>query len=495
MSRVISDIARHAAQRPDTPALEDRTRRIAYRELATRVASLAASLRNSGARTIGLLADNGIDWALADLAALSAGVPIVPLPTFFSATQLGHAIERAGVDLLLTDRPALLAGLPGAGAATPFLDSLSVIRLAGAAVALPPGTLKITFTSGSTGAPKGVCLGREAIEAVAVSLCEACAATTDDRHLALLPLSTLLENVGGLYVPLLAGATTVLLPSAEVGLQGSSGGDPIRMLGALAAARASSAILVPQLLLALVAARRAGAALPAQLRYLAVGGARVSPRLLAAAQALGLPACEGYGLSECASVVALNRPGDAQPGSVGRVLPHAELRIASDGGVSVRGAGFLGYLGEAPRTSDAWVDTGDIGRLDADGRLYLRGRRRNVFITAFGRNVSPEWVEGELLLEPAIAQAAVFGEASAVNTAVLVARPGADDAALAEAVAAANRGLPDYARVGAWLRAGTPFTPANGQLTQNGRLRREAIAAAYRTRIEQRHERESHGIL
>lgn len=495
MSSVISAIVRHAGLRPGAPALEDRARRIGYRELAARVASLAASLRDSGARTIGLLADNGIDWALADLAALSAGLPIVPLPTFFSATQLGHAIERAGVDLLLTDRPALLVGLPGAGTATPFHDSLSVIRLAGSAVALPPGTLKITFTSGTTGAPKGVCLGRDAIEAVAVSLCEACCASPDDRHLALLPLPTLLENIGGLYVPLLAGATTVLPPSEEVGLTGSSGVDPMRMLDALASARASSAILVPQLLLALVAARRAGAALPGRLRFLAVGGARVSPRLLAAAQALGLPAFEGYGLSECASVVALNRPGEAQPGSVGRVLPHAEVAIAADGEIRVRGGGFLGYLGEAPRADNEWVDTGDIGRLDADGRLYLSGRRRNVFITAYGRNVSPEWVEGELLLEPAIAQAAVFGEASAVNTAVLVARPGVDDAALAAAVAAANRALPDYARVGAWVRADTPFTPANGLLTQNGRPRREAIAAAYRTRIEQLDEREPHGIL
>jgi long-subunit acyl-CoA synthetase (AMP-forming) len=140
------------------------------------------------------------------------------------------------------------------------------------------------------------------------------AATT--WHLCLLPLATLLENVGGLYTPLLTGATVCLPRLATVGLSGSSGLDVARLVAALADWRASTAIMVPQMLQAVVAAGRAGMPLPRNLRYLAVGGAPVAARLLENAQALGLPVHEGYGLSECASVVAVSRRG--KPGSVGK---------------------------------------------------------------------------------------------------------------------------------------------------------------------------------
>src|SRR5690606_7911494 len=106
----------------------------------------------------------------------------------------------------------------------------------------------------------------------------------------------------------------------------------------------------------------------------------------------------------------------------------------------------------------------------------VTGRRKNVFITAFGRNVSPEWVESELLSHPALAQAVVWGEAQADNVAVLVPRRGdLDDAALVRALAEVNADLPDYARIARFVRAPLPFSAANGLLTGNGRPRREAI--------------------
>jgi long-subunit acyl-CoA synthetase (AMP-forming) len=195
---------------------------------------------------------------------------------------------------------------------------------------------------------------------------------------------------------------------------------------------------------------------------------------------------EGYGLSECGSVVCLNTPGATRPGSVGRPLPHVRVTLAADGEVFVQGQPFAGYLGQAPRAragGDGWP-TGDLGRLDDDGFLYLTGRRRSVFITAYGRNVAPEWVERELALEPAVAQAAVFGEARPWNVAVIVPASGVDAAAVASAVRRANLGLPDYARVSQWLPADGPFTPGNGLLTGTGRVRRQAVQDRYRDRIE-----------
>jgi len=229
-------------------------------------------------------------------------------------------------------------------------------------------------------------------------------------------------------------------------------------------------IFLPQMLAALVAALENGAPAPRSLRFAAVGGAKVSAALLTRARALGLPVYEGYGLSECASVVSLNLPGADRLGSVGRPLGHARVRI-DQGEIVVH-------------TGDAWLPTGDLGSVDADGYLYIDGRRKHVLITSFGRNVSPEWPEAELLAGRAIAQAAVFGEARPRLCALLVPAPGAPDEAVEAQVYAANERLPDYARIGAWLRADEPFTPQNGFATANGRARREALWLAYGERLD-----------
>ncbi|WP_310446824.1 AMP-binding protein [Thiobacillus sp.] len=488
MSRIIAALQRHAASDPRKVALQDETRSLSYGELLPEIDALAQQLQASNPRVLGILADNGTAWALADLAAHAAGIPTIPLPLFFSAAQLAHVIRTAGIDQVLTDQPERLAALQHPELPVePFYGALQWVHLqthADDAAPLPHGTQKVTFTSGTTGEPKGVCLAREAMETVAESLGYASEARRDDRHLCLLPLATLLENVGGLYAPLLAGATVCLPLLAAVGLSGSSGLDVGRLLAALGEWQASSAIMVPQMLQAVVAAGQAGAPLPRSLRYLAVGGAPVSLRLLENARALGLPVFEGYGLSECGSVVALNRPGAQRAGSVGKPLPHVHIDFADDGEIRVRGLTWLGYLGEPSAPATDGIATGDLGHLDADGFLFLTGRKKNLFITAFGRNVAPEWVEGELVAHAGIAQAAIFGEARPFNCAVIVPYPGTPAGAIDAALAQANRQLPDYAQVQRWISAAEPFTPGNGLSTANGRLRRTAILGRYAAQID-----------
>lgn len=443
-------------------------------EVLSGVAERMRTLDAIGAQRVALALDNGADWVLWDLALLFGGKVCVPLPAFFSAAQQRHVLDSAGVDTLIGARHQ-----PGTDADfIPARPGVSQRRPA-CSPALPAGTLKMTYTSGTTGQPKGVCLDGAAQLAVA----DAIAAVIRDcgvrHHLCVLPLATLLENVAGVYAPLLAGAGVELRPQAEIGLQGASGFDVGRFLARLGHSRPHSLILLPQLLLALVSAAERGLPLPAGLRFVAVGGGRVAPALLQRAAGLGLPVYEGYGLSECASVVCLNTPAAHRPGTVGKPLAHAEVRLAADGEVLVRGARMLGYLGEAPPAGD-WLGTGDLGHLE-DGFLVLRGRKKHQFITAFGRNVNPEWVEAELAQQPPIAQAWLHGEARAENLAVLVPRAaGCTDAELAAAVAAVNRTLPDYARAHRWLRADDAFTAANGLATTNGRLRRDALAAHYR---------------
>lgn len=463
----------------ERPALQEDGRTLSYRDVLQEVALRAERLRTARSRRIAVALDNGVDWALWDLAVLAAGLLCVPLPAFFSPAQQAHVLDSAGVDTLIVDdsRAFQDAGFgPAAG------------QLAQRAVesppALPAGTVKITYTSGTTGQPKGVCLEATAMLAVATSLWQASQPCSIQRHLCVLPLATLLENIGGLYAPMMAGAVVDLQPMAAIGFSGASQFDVQRFLPALHASQPNSLILVPQLLLMLVTAAEHGTALPASLRFIAVGGARVSASLLRRAETLGMPVFEGYGLSECASVVCLNSPAQRRIGTVGQPLPHVEVRIGEAGQVLVRGPRMLGYLGE-PAAADEFLDTGDLGRFE-DGFLVLHGRSKHQFVTAYGRNVNPEWVEAELVEQLPIAQAWLHGEALPANVAVLVPRCGdTPDCVLQAAVAAVNRGLPDYARVHRWLRADAAFTTANGLATANGRPRRAALLDRYRDAIEQ----------
>jgi len=498
--RVLAVLAAHAGQTPDRPALEGGDVFLGYRALQQAVDALAAELRASGARTVALATDNTPAWIIADLACLQAGIPLIPLPHFFSPAQTSHLLRRAGVDAVISDRAdqllSLLQQLSIEHQSPQSLASgLALITITTDDATLPAACAKITFTSGSTGEPKGVCLNQGVMETVASSLAGATAATSDDRHLALLPYATLLENIGGIYAPLLAGATIIAPGMAAVGMSGASGLDVGRFAAALHSYGATTCIMIPQMLHALVTELEQGAPRPQRLRYIAVGGAPVSVSLLQRAEALALPVFEGYGLSEVGSVVAVNRPGERRAGSVGKPLPHVQLRFAEDGEILVRGALFSGYLGDAPRAAGDYWPTGDIGYLDDDGFLHLSGRKKHIFITAFGRNVSPEWVERELSIEPAIAQCCVFGEARPFNVAVIVSRQSVDamadeavDDAVARAVDAANVRLPDYARISRWLLADAPFSVANGLWTGTGRPRRQHIFERYETEIDQLYE-------
>ena len=294
-------------------------------------------------------------------------------------------------------------------------------------------------------------------------------------HFSALPLGVLLENVAGLYANLLAGGSCYLPGQVAIGLAQPFRPNFPALVEALASSGATSAILVPELLKGIVRVlAQTGLRLPL-LRFVAVGGAPVSEALLSAAEEVGLPVYQGYGLSEAGSVLALNTPAANRPGSVGRPLPHADLSLTGEGEVTFGPPAFLGHAGAATPAQQTFV-TGDIGFIDTDGFLHIRGRKSNTLITGFGRNVAPEWVEGALLAASEIAQAMVFGDGAPALGALIVpsglAVAGED---IDRAVAAANATLPDYARVKHWTVT-RPFTPATGEASPNGRLRRDVIS-------------------
>jgi long-subunit acyl-CoA synthetase (AMP-forming) len=302
-------------------------------------------------------------------------------------------------------------------------------------------------------------------------------------------LSTLLENIAGLYAPLRAGALAQVPDLALCGMAGSSALQAGKLFAALSGFAPTTLVLVPQLLKALCECAAAGMPPPSSLRFVAVGGAPVPASLLERARSLGLPVYQGYGLSEAGSVVSLNLPGAERTGSVGKILPQHRISIAYDGEIVVGGNLFSGYLGSDPGAGDAYR-TGDLGWLDAHGYLYLRGRKKTAYATAYGRKVAPEWVEGELASDPRIVQAAVFGDGRPYNVAVLVPRspaanPPADlETELKRALESVNARLPDYARIRHWIVAEAPFTPGNGLANGAGCIRREAIQRHYQHPLE-----------
>jgi long-chain acyl-CoA synthetase len=467
-------------------ALVDGQRTVSYGALPALLEHELQWLRASGAERHALLAENGVPWALADLALHVGEMFAVPLPGSFTLAQMTHALDDAGVDAVLTDDPAhaqgLLSGWVDDG--TSPVSGLQRFRRRmdrSQRPVAPSGTRKVTYTSGSTSSPKGVCLSGAALEAIAAAVADATRVLPIARHLCILPLATLLENVAGLYAPLLRGATCVLPPSRVTGMS-YRGLDVARLLATLTRERPQSLILVPELLQVLVTAVEQGWTCPDSLRFVAVGGAKVAQALLARADAAGIPVYEGYGLSECASVVCLNTPAARRAGTVGRPLPHVRIRIDDAGQVHVAGNPMLGYLGDrsesGPHTASEEVATGDIGSFDADGFLQLQGRIGNRFITSYGRNVSPEWVECEVAQRLGSRPVLAYGEARPYVV-LLVGATAQDvpDAAVETAIDAANASLPNYAQVRRWARTPSPFCFADGTLTANGRLRRPEIHA------------------
>jgi long-subunit acyl-CoA synthetase (AMP-forming) len=454
-------------------------------DVAQRVERIALQLAAERVRVLAIAADNSPDWALVDLAAASAGIPTVPLPLFFAPGQIEHVLADCGADAIVADEPGSVPLLSLPTRFGPELTPrLTLLRLdAPAAAPIPPSTARISYTSGTTGTPKGVCLSQAAQDRVARSLAEVTGGLGIRRHLCLLPLATLLENIAGLHAPLLAGAEVALPGQDEVGLSGAAGMDVGRLLRCLHRFEPDSVILLPQMLAGLVSAVEQGTRLPASLKFAAVGGGVVGPPLLERAERAGIPVYEGYGLTECSSVVALNTPDARRRGSVGRPLPHSRVRIAGDGEVFVSGATMECYLGDECASSGE-VATGDVGRLDDEGYLHISGRKKNVLITSYGRNVSPEWVEAALTAMPSIAQAALFGDAKPFNVAVVVARANAGVAAIEQDLARVNRRLPDYARVRRFILAPAPFSPRDGTLTANGRIRRDAVHERYAAAID-----------
>jgi long-chain acyl-CoA synthetase len=219
--------------------------------------------------------------------------------------------------------------------------------------------------------------------------------------------------------------------------------------------------------------RRAGLDRCAQL---IVGSAPCPERLLADFRELGVEIHNAYGLTE-APLVTLNRRGANLLGTVGTPLPATELRIAPDGEVLVRGP----QVGGAEDLAEGWLATGDLGELTAEGSLVIRGRKKEILVTSYGKNIHPAKIESLLRQIPGLAEVMLVGESRPALCALLWLKGGsATPGALQEvdqAVRQVNEGLSHPEQVKRWAVLAESPSIQSGELTGNLKLRRQAVLA------------------
>ncbi|GLU45953.1 AMP-dependent synthetase/ligase [Nocardiopsis ansamitocini] len=228
------------------------------------------------------------------------------------------------------------------------------------------------------------------------------------------------------------------------------------------------------------------------------GGGSLEARLLHFYRGMGLEVIEGYGLTETTAAVLANRPGRVRPGTVGAPLPGVSAALAEDGELLLKGPQvFQRYWNNEEATAgaftDGWFATGDLGEFDDEGNLRIIGRKKEILVTAGGKNVVPGPMEERLRAQPFISQCMVLGDGRPFVTALVVLDPDTRDqlesgeqvrAAVQEAVDAANAEVSRAESIRAFTIVDTPFSEADETLTPTLKLRRDAVLSAYATEVE-----------
>ncbi|HMB00135.1 MAG TPA: AMP-binding protein, partial [Spirochaetota bacterium] len=295
-------------------------------------------------------------------------------------------------------------------------------------------TALIIYTSGTTGSPKGVMLSFKNLRANIKAVSEDIPVFRPRRQtMLLLPLHHIFPLAGSLLAPLATGGTTVLCPGLK----------PAEIMSTLQHNQINIIIGVPrfyellkngitQKIRASVAARllfnlcrvvrikrvaktvfkKIHRAFGGHIQYLVSGGAALARDSARFFETLGFDVLEGYGMSEAAPMISVPRPGHTKPGSVGQALPGLKLKIKK-GEILAKGPNIMqGYYKRSGETKDilkqGWLYTGDLGRLDKEGHLYITGRKKEIIVLPSGKNINPEEMESKLLASPCIKEAAVF---------------------------------------------------------------------------------------
>ncbi|MCX6830173.1 MAG: AMP-dependent synthetase/ligase [candidate division Zixibacteria bacterium] len=439
------------------------SRQYTYGELAGYILKLAGGLRSLGLKAgdrVGILSENCPEWGLTYLAILNAGGIVVPFDSAWKEMELRNILKMSGIRFIfcsgkyagvareIINQSALdtqLIGFEPDNA--PNLEILAkAVPLIGELRSMEDPAALI-YTSGTTGDPKGVILTHRNILSNIEAIIHCIEFYSDDIYLSVLPLHHTLEATCGFLLPLCIGTTIAYsksLKSRDI-LEDIRNHGVTCMVGVPLlfekmyktiekrieespfARRLTYRLLYGVSRLAWNFKIRAGKSLFRKLRnnaglgsirLLISGGAPLPAEIAEWFNLVGFDFLQGYGMTECSPVVSVHRPHDIRFESVGSPLPALSVEIDNPspegiGEIKVKGpSNTPGYLDNAKATAelirDGWLYTGDMGRL-SNGHLYITGRKKNLIVSAAGKNIYPEEIENALLMSPYILESVVLG--------------------------------------------------------------------------------------
>jgi len=519
-----------------------------WNDLALEARRLAAGLRRTGIQPgerIAQVSENRYEWVLADLATHLARGVHVALHASLSGQQIAWQIVDSGARTILlstagqVSKLAAHAGsLPrglqlfcyepveteiGGQPVLPFTELLAAIGkdAAGPIVHESLSETKagdlatILYTSGTTGEAKGVMLSHGNLTSNAIASCAAFETTIDDVRLSWLPLSHIFARTCDLYTWLVRGSQLALVEDREQIIANCQRLHPTLLNGV--------PYFFEKVMRHLTEAGNTGSAEPGGQTYLqkllgsnvracCSGGAALPDHVAEFFWRESVPLVQGYGLTESSPVISTCTPNNYKVGTVGRPFDGVEVKIAEDGEILTRGPHvMLGYWNRPAETADAikggWLYTGDLGAIDADGYLRITGRKKELIITAGGKNIAPVQLENLLAQEPLIHQAIIIGDDRKYLAALIVPSPealrseiiarkipvtSAAEALAHPAVSSLYReridrclsGLADCEQIRRFKLLPRGFTVENDELTPTLKLRRGTIESHFSAEIE-----------
>lgn len=509
----------HAGRLCLVEADRDRERvRLTYAEVRDAAAALAGWLAACGTRRAAILMTNQSKWHVAACAVFRIGGELVPLDPKLSPAEIAELLRHSEADTLFVEhhlwRTLDYTGQAIVTEAPPSMDLRGAARFEECRGAPPPPVARgradvacIVYSSGTGGTPKGCRLTHDNYLEQCAALLRLYRFDPGDRYLSILPTNHAIDFMVGFFGPYTCGATVIhlrtlrpefvreaftrygiaymalvplVLSNLEKGLRERIAALPSWKRRLVSLVTRFGSPRIARLLLRGIQRGFGG-----RLKALFVGGAFSEPATLRYFRDLGIEVANGYGLTEAGTVVTLNDGAAFREETVGRPLAGTEVRITGAGAdgigeVEVRGRTVMaGYLKDPERTEetivDGWLRTGDQGRLEPSGHLRLFGRRKNMIVTAGGKNVYPEDIENAFQGMP-VAEYCIFAAhrlwPGRDERLLLVVRPDRG-VPFEQELARRNRALPDYKRVAGYLVWQSDFPR-----TASMKIKRDLLAAA-----------------
>lgn len=547
---------------------------ISARELYRDVIGTAKTLRNWGIRRgdrVAILAENRPEWAIADYATMLIGAVVVPVYPTLTAEQIAWLLRDAGVRIIFLSTLEQLNKIKAVRGGTSLeqvvimddVQTTDAVRMrtitetgraerdaefdAEARKITPSDLATIIYTSGTTGQQKGAMLSHGNLAAnIMVSMAGFPVEYGKEMYVSFLPLSHVtarhvdysmfFRGITLAYQPEITKLTETLpevRPTLFVAIprvyekirtgvehKASKGVKNRIYKWAMAVGRNHRATILRGETPSSPAWKLANKLFYSKIRQamggcvkcFISGGAPLGRELAEWYADIGIRIHEGYGLTETSPVIAVNTPADHKIGTVGKVLPNLEVRVASDGEILVRGPSvFNGYWNRPEETSNAfegdWFKTGDIGQIDADGYLSITDRKKDLIKTSGGKFIAPQPIESALKNHELVSEAAVLGDRRKFPAVLIrpefdvleawarengIAFSSRDEAIEHPRVLSlyedilndVNSRLAQFEKMKKFLLIPDDFTIANGLLTPTMKLRRRAIEEKYRQKIE-----------